>query len=100
MARKKQYRIPQFLLTEQMRSHAQRRAPRIASWGWRPSPNDLRDLRESLKDARAYRTLARSWRRAGFRVSAIRKFAGRMPADRNATIRYFAAAHMDTEKSS
>jgi len=77
-----------------MRVEAQRRAPQIAGWGWRPSQSDLRDLRESLKDARTYRTLARSWRRAGFRISTIRKFAGRAPANRNATIRHFAAAHM------
>jgi len=87
MARKKRHRIPQFLLIEQLRSHAQRRAPRIADWGWRPSLNDLRDLRESLKDARTYRVLAKAWRRAGFRTSAIMRIAGRMPANRNATAR-------------
>ena len=100
MARKKQRRIPQHLLFEHMRVQAQRRAPRIVSWGWRPSQGDLRDLRESLKYARAYRVLAKSWRRAGFRISTIRKFAGRAPANRKATIRPFAAAHMDTEKLS
>ena len=82
MARKKQHRIPQYLLIEQMRVHAQRRSPQIAAHGWRPSQSDLRDLRESLKDARAYRVLAKSWRRAGFRISTIRKFAGRAPANR------------------
>jgi hypothetical protein len=100
MARKKRHRIPQHLLFEQMRVHAHRRAPRFSSWGWRPSHEDLRDLRESLKDARTYRSLAKGWRRAGFGLSAIMRLAGRTPADRNATIRHLAAAHMDTEKSS
>jgi hypothetical protein len=84
---KKKYRIPQHLLIEQMRVHAQRRAPRIATHGWRPSKSDLQDLRKSLKDARTYRVFARAWRQAGFRALAIRKFAGRVPADRNATAR-------------
>jgi len=92
---KKKYQIPPHLLIEQMRVHAQRRAPRIASWGWRPSKNDLHDLRESTKDAFSYYVLAKAWRQAGFRISAIRKFAGRVPADRNATIRHFAAAQME-----
>jgi len=87
MARKKRYRIPQHLLFEQMRVHAQRRAPRIADWGWRPSQSDLRDLRESTKDARTYRVLAKGWRRTGFRLSTIMKFAGRTPAYRKATAR-------------
>jgi hypothetical protein len=87
MARKKQRRIPQHLLFEHMRVQAQRRAPRIVSWGWRPSQGDLRDLRESLKDAHIYRVLAKAWRRAGFRTSAIMRIAGRMPANRKATAR-------------
>jgi len=94
---KKKYQLPRHLLVEQMRNHAQRRAPQIATYGWRPSKSDLRDLQESTKDARAYRTLAKSWRRAGFRTSAIMKFAGRAPANRNATIRQFAAAQMEME---
>jgi len=89
---KKRYQIPRHLLIEQMRAHTQRRAPQIAAFGWRPSQTDLRDLRQSVKDARAYRALAKAWRRAGFRTSAIMKFAGRVPANRNATIRHFAAA--------
>jgi|AmaraimetFIIA100_FD_contig_61_610729_length_842_multi_5_in_0_out_0_2 hypothetical protein len=92
---KKKYRIPPHLLFEQMRAHAQRRAPQIAAFGWRPSPADLRDLRQSVKDARTYRAYLKAWRRAGFRLSAIKKFAGRAPANRNATIRQFAAAQMD-----
>ena len=100
MARKKRHRIPQFLLIEQMRAHARRRASQIAAFGWRPSKSDLHDLRESTKDATSYRVYAKAWKRAGFGISTIRKFAGRAPADRNATIRYFAAAHMDTEKMS
>jgi hypothetical protein len=92
---KKKYQIPQRLLIEQMRVHAQRRAPRIASWGWRPSKSDLHDLRESTKDATSYRVFAKAWKRAGFRISTIKKFAGRAPTDRNATIRHFAAAQME-----
>jgi hypothetical protein len=99
-AKRKRYQIPQHLLIEQMRVYAQRQAQQIGGHGWRPRKGDLRDLRESLKDARAYRVLAKSWRRAGFRISTIRKFAGRAPANRKATIRPFAAAHMDTEKLS
>jgi len=77
---KRKYRIPQHLLFEQMRVQAARQAQRIGGHGWRPSQRDLQDLRKSLKDARAYRLLAKSWRRAGFRISTIRKFAGRAPA--------------------
>jgi len=87
MAKRKRYQIPRHLLIERMRVRAQRQAQQIGGHGWRPHKDDLRDLRESLKDARAYRVLAKSWRRAGFRVSTIRKFAGRAPADRNATAR-------------
>jgi uncharacterized protein (DUF2461 family) len=96
MAKRKRYQIPQHLLIEQMRVYAQRQAQQIGGHGWRPHKDDLRDLRESLKDARAYRVLAKSWRRAGFRISTIRKFAGRRtPADRGATTRHFAAGQME-----
>jgi hypothetical protein len=87
MAKRKRYQIPQHLLSEQLRAHAQRRAPQIATCGWRPTKDDLRDLRTSTKDSAAYRTLARAWRRAGFKITAIRKFAGRAPASRSATAR-------------
>ena len=97
---KKKYRIPQHLLFEQMRVHAQRRARAIGVHGWRPSKNDLRDLRESLKDARTFRVFAKAWRRAGFGTCAVMRIAGRTPANRKATARQPAAAHMDTEKSS
>jgi hypothetical protein len=95
MRKKYKMQIPPHLLREQLRAHAQRRAPRIATWGWRPGQSDLRDLRESVKDARAYRVFIRAWRSRGFRLSTIRKFAGRAPANRNATIRHFAAAQME-----
>jgi hypothetical protein len=81
-------------LIEQLRAHAQRRAPQIAGWGWRPNRDEIRDLMASAKDATAYRTLFRAWRRAGFRTSAIRKFAGRT-RNRDATTRQLAAAQME-----
>jgi len=94
---KKKYRIPPHLLFELMRVHAKRRASQIAAHGWRPSQADLRDLRQSLKDARTYRAYLRAWRTAGFRLSAIMRIAGRTPANRSATIRQFAAAQMEME---
>jgi len=94
MKKKYKMEIPPHLTREQLRAHAQRRAPLIASWGWRPDKNEVRDLRESLKDAGAYLTLSRAWRRAGFKTSAIRKFAGRT-RNRDATTRQFAAAQME-----
>lgn len=95
MMAKKKYQIPQHLLIEQMRVHAQRRARAIVLYGRRPPKSDLRDLKASTKDGPSYRVLAKAGKRAGFRISAIRKFAGRMPADRNATIRHFAAAQTE-----
>jgi hypothetical protein len=95
MRRKYQMQIPPHLFREQLRAHAQRQAPRIASWGWRPKNSDLQDLHKSLKDAQAYRTLARAWRQAGFRTTTIRKFAGRSPRNRDATTRQLAAAHTE-----
>ena len=80
---------------ELLQAGAAREAPRIAAYGWRPSQHDLAQLRTSTRDATAYRTLFRSWRKAGFRTSAIMKFAGRAPANRNATIRHFAAAQTE-----
>ena len=82
---------------ELLQAGAAREAPRIAAYGWRPSRHDLAQLKASTGDARAYRALAKAWRRAGFRLSAIQKFAGRAPANRNATIRHFAAAQMEVE---
>ena len=80
MRKSRKIQIPPHLLRLQLRTHAQRQAAQIGSYGWRPRERDLEDLRKSLKDARAYRTLLRSWRRAGFPTSAIRKLAGRMSA--------------------
>jgi hypothetical protein len=85
-------RKPHLQITpELLRSTASREAPYIGQYGWRPTQKDLTQLRASTRDAIAYRILARAWRTAGFRVRAIRKIAGRAPADRNATIRHFAA---------
>jgi hypothetical protein len=76
---KKKYQIPGPVRIDLLRLHAQRQAQQIGRHGWRPHKDDLRDLRESLKDARAYRTLARAWRQVGFKVAAVRKLAGRAP---------------------
>jgi len=62
---------------ELLQAGAAREAPRIGSHGWRPSAHDLVQLRQSINDAIAYRTLFRSWRKAGFGTRAIRKLAGR-----------------------
>jgi hypothetical protein len=72
--------IPSDLGREQLRIHAQTAAHRIASYGWRPRSSDLQTLQTSLQNPQAYRTLARAWRKAGFRTLAIRKLAGRIPA--------------------
>jgi len=53
-------------------------------YGWRPRPHDLVQLRQSTNDAVAYRTLFRGWRKAGFKVHAIRKLAGR--SERESTV--------------
>jgi len=75
MKRQRKFRVlptPEFLITV-----AKRAAPRIGEYGWRPKPHDLAQLRASTDDARAYRVLFRGWRKAGFRVHAIKKLAGR-----------------------
>jgi hypothetical protein len=64
---------------EYLRVTATRAAQEIARHGWRPSKDDLGQLRAATQDAIAYRTLVRAWRAAGFRVAAVRKLAGRAP---------------------
>lgn len=63
---------------ELLRAGAAREPPRIGTYGWRPRPHDLVQLRQSTDDARAYRTLFRGWRKAGFRTQAVKKRAGRI----------------------
>jgi hypothetical protein len=58
---------------------ARRAAAEIVRFGWRPKDFDLQRLRLSTRHAPAYRILARAWRRAGFKLAAVRKFAGRAP---------------------
>jgi hypothetical protein len=58
---------------------ARRAAAKIGRYGWRPKDFDFQRLRLSTKHAPAYRILARAWRRAGFKIAAVRKFAGRAP---------------------
>jgi len=62
---------------EFLRSLARREARYIGTYGWRPSRKDISQLKASTRDPIAYRTTARAWRAAGFKVQAIRKFAGR-----------------------
>jgi len=73
--RKRKFHVP--LAPEFLRVVAKREAPRIGSYGWRPTHADLTQLRSSTGDASAYRTTMRSWRAAGFGVRAIKKLAGR-----------------------
>jgi hypothetical protein len=65
---------------ELLRSSAHRAAGQITRNGWRPSSNDLAELRASTGDGRAYRALMRAWRAAGFPLTAIKRLAGRAPA--------------------
>jgi DNA-binding transcriptional MerR regulator len=79
--RRKQLKVrvtPEFL-----RSRALRDARNIGQHGWRPSTQDLANLRVSTRDAIAYRTMARAWRSAGFKLAAIRKLAKLKPRGRN-----------------
>jgi hypothetical protein len=84
---KKKIRIK--ITRELLRVEAKREAPHIHSYGWRPSKRDLAQLRRSTRDALAYRTYARAWHWAGFKVAMIRKLAGR--ASCNNTARALAA---------
>jgi hypothetical protein len=71
---------PKTVITpEYLRNLALRQAPYIGRFGWRPTENDLTELRQSTRDAIAYRTLGRAWRQAGFKTATIRKLAGRAP---------------------
>jgi hypothetical protein len=70
-------RVPE--TPEYLRNLALRQAPYIGQYGWRPSNKELAELRQSTRDAIAYRTLSRSWKKAGFRAATIRKLAGRAP---------------------
>lgn len=65
------------LTPELLRSLARRAAPRIKLHGWRPSRQDIRQLKNSRRDALAYLSLARAWRAAGFPLTAIKRIAGR-----------------------
>jgi len=68
-----------------MRSRARRDAHGVGQYGWRPSKQDLTNLRMSTRDAIAYLIMLRAWRLAGFRVAAIRRLAKResKPRERN-----------------
>jgi hypothetical protein len=56
---------------------ARRAAAEIVRYGWRPDGSEVRRLRFSTTHALAYRILARAWRKAGFKLAAVRKLAGR-----------------------
>jgi hypothetical protein len=74
---KAKLRIPE--IPEFLRNKALREAPRISSFGWRPSAEDLALLRNSARDPVAYKTTLGAWRRAGFKVLAIKRLANRAP---------------------
>jgi hypothetical protein len=78
-----------------LRVIATRNAGEVARFGWRPSQQDLALLRNSTQDAAAYRICARAWKRAGFKVFAIKRFAGRMPRPTNSRFRTLRAEAMD-----
>jgi hypothetical protein len=63
---------------EYLRSLARRDAQHIGRCGWRPSGEDIQQLKNSRRDALAYRILARAWRAAGFPLTAIKRIAGRI----------------------
>ena len=63
---------------EFLRSLARREAQYIGRCGWRPSRKDIKQLKDSRRDALAYLTLARAWRAAGFPLTAIKRIAGRI----------------------
>jgi len=67
--------LPTTETPEYLRSLALRQAPHIKRYGWRPSKEDLAELRASTRDPIAYRILARAWRSAGFKIGAIRRLA-------------------------
>jgi DNA-binding transcriptional MerR regulator len=75
--RRKQLKIP--MTPEFLRSRAQRDASGIGRFGWRPSRQDLENLRASTRDAIAYRKMLRAWRSVGFSTAAIRRLAERKP---------------------
>jgi hypothetical protein len=74
--RRKQLQVP--VTPEFLRSRARRDASGIGGCGWRPSKQDLANLRASVCDAIAYRIMLRAWRGAGFKTRAIQKLAGRI----------------------
>ena len=75
MKRQRKYRV--LLTPEVLHTIAMRAAPRIGSYGWRPTREDIAQLRDSVGSVAAYRATMRAWRKAGFRVRAIKKLAGR-----------------------
>jgi len=75
MRQRKQLQVR--LTPEYLRSLAHRDAQYIGRYGWRPSRKDIKQLKDSRRDALAYLTLARAWRAAGFPLTAIKRIAGR-----------------------
>ena len=65
---KRQRKFQVLWTPEVLRIVANRAAPRIGAYGWRPTQQDLAGLRASASDAIAYRATARAWRKAGFKV--------------------------------
>jgi|AmaraimetFIIA100_FD_contig_41_4231513_length_1074_multi_6_in_0_out_0_2 hypothetical protein len=85
MRRKQKFHIPP--TPEFLRDVANRAARRISSFGWRPSRQDIAELKACTGDATAYKIALRGWRAGGFRMRAVRKLAGRGPAHEVRTYR-------------
>jgi hypothetical protein len=99
MKKKYKMKIPPHLMREQLRTHAVRQASQMTRWGWRPTKTDLADLRQSTKDVIAYRCLFKAWRRAGFKVRTIQKFAGRSPRNRETVTRQLTATQATRQQT-
>jgi hypothetical protein len=84
---------------EFLRSRARRDASDIGRFGWRPTKQDLANLRASKQDAIAYRTMLRAWRSVGFRTEAIRRLAGRKPKTARAPLAAIARAELSSAAS-
>ena len=63
--------------TDLLIADARRAATNIIRLGWRPNSFEVQRLRFSTQYAPAYAILCRAWRKAGFRLAAVRKLAGR-----------------------
>jgi len=90
---RKQLKIP--VTPEFLRSRARRDAAGVGAFGWRPSRQDLENLRASTRDAIAYREMLRAWvRSAGFSTAAVCRLARRKPKPARAPLAVTARAEI------